>query len=146
MPSHTPANASITVTRHHTQAELEAKKREAQERREAAERNYKEKAVTIPFKQLNKNVEQYEGDTVTYTGQIFQIHEEGEGGWMLVSVTKEEFGIWTDEVYVNFTGHVKGAEKDLVTFWGTVTGTKSYETKIGGNNEVPEITAKYVEG
>jgi hypothetical protein len=158
MAGHVDSNELITITRHHTQVELETKARERRERKEAEERrrreaveaeerDYKEKASTIPFSQLNKDTERYDGEIVTYTGQIFQIHEEGgEGGWMLVSVTNDGYGFWSDEVYVSFAGHVQGAEKDTVTFWGKVTGTKEYETKIGGNNEVPEIEAKYVEG
>jgi hypothetical protein len=43
---------------------------------------------------------------------------------------------------VTFHQHINGVEKSIVTFWGEVKGTKSYETRIGGNNEVPEIDAK----
>lgn len=64
---------------------------------------------------------------------------------MLLSVT-EEYEIWTNHIYVNFTGHVKGAEKSIVTIWGKVTGAKSYQTQIGGETTVPELEAKYVSG
>jgi hypothetical protein len=47
---------------------------------------------------------------------------------------------------VNYKGQVHGAEKDMVTFWGKVTGTKSYKTQAGGETYVPEVEAKYVSG
>lgn len=158
LAGHNAASESITVTRSQTQAEREveerAKKereerehREEQEKREHEEAEYKANAQSIPFADLNKDVERYVGDKVTYEGEIFQIHEEGtEGGWMLVNVTKGEYEIWSNPVYVSFHTHVQGSEKSIVSFWGEVKGTKSYETKIGGHNEVPEIEAQYVSG
>jgi hypothetical protein len=152
LAGHEPATQTISVTRHHSQAELEAKQRareEAQRRheREAAERveRYKASAVTIPYNQLNKNPEEYVGKIVKYRGQIFQIQEEGgEGGIMLLAVD-EEYEIWSDNIWVNFDTHIKAAEKDIVTVYGEITGQKSYKTQIGGETYVPEMKAKYIE-
>jgi Protein of unknown function (DUF2510)/Glucodextranase, domain B len=138
LPGHTSSNESITVTRNESPAEEAAK-------HEHEEQEYKAKAETVSFAELNKDTQRYVGHVVTYEGQVFQIQEEGEeGGWMLVEVTKGEFGLWSNPVYVTFHRRLKANEKSIVTFWGEVKGTKSYETKIGGNNEVPEIDAKYV--
>ena len=63
---------------------------------------------------------------------------------MLVSVTNDGYGLWTDHVWVNYTGHVSQNEGDHVTFWGKVQGSKSYDTQTGGTTYVPEVTAKYV--
>ncbi len=137
LPGHTVASDTITVTRNESPAEEAAK-------HEHEEQEYKAKATTVPYGELSKDPERYVGNIVTYEGQVFQIHEEGEGGWLLANVTKEEFGIWSNLVYVTFHSHLKATEKSIVTFWGEMKGSKSYETKIGGNNEVPEIDAKYV--
>lgn len=140
MAGHTAAEETITVTRETSAAERAAEA-------EAEEHSYKAQATTIPYPELNKDPEAFDGKTVTYTGQIFQIHEEGTegGGWMLLSVT-EEYEIWSNHIYVSFTGHVKGAEKSMVTIWGKVKGAKSYQTQIGGETTVPEVEAKYVSG
>lgn len=115
--------------------------------RAAREANYKAAAVTLPYKQLNKNADKFSGTKVTYTGQILQIQEDsGGGGFMLVSVTDEGYGIYDDNVWVDYDGTVQGGEGDIVTFWGTVTGTKSYDTQIGGSTYVPQIHARYVNG
>ncbi len=143
MAAHTAAEETITVTRETSAAEREAEAIARREKVEAEEREYKEGATTIPYPELNKDPEAFDGKTVTYTGQIFQIHEEGTegGGWMLLSVT-EEYEIWSNHIYVSFTGHVKGAEKSMVTIWGKVKGAKSYQTQIGGETTVPEVEAK----
>jgi hypothetical protein len=146
MAGHSQAEETITVTRETSAAERAAEAAARAAKAEAEVREYKENATSIPYAELNKNPEAFEGKIVTYTGQIFQIHEETEGGgWMLVSVTDED-EFWSNNIYVKYEGHVKGAENSIVTFWGKVTGTQTYKTQIGGETSVPEVEAKYVSG
>lgn len=152
LAGHQTATQTITVTRHHSQAELEAKQRAREEaqrtrEREAAERveRYKANAVTIPYNQLNKNPEEYVGKVVKYHGQVFQIQEEGGEGVMLLSVTEITEGFWEDNVWINYDFHVNAAKEAIVTVYGEITGQKSYKTQIGGETYVPEMKAKYIE-
>jgi hypothetical protein len=172
LAGHPPGSDTITVTRNLSPAEVQAQKqaaaayaqkqaaekqaaaqRAAAEKQAAADRaaaakqNYMNGAVTIPYAQLNKSADSYTGKVVTYTGQILQVQEDrGGGGMMLVSVTNDGSGFWTDNIWVDYTGHVSGAQGDQVTFWGKVVGSKSYDTQAGGNTYVPQVTAKYVNG
>ena len=68
----------------------------------------------------------------------------GGGGFMLLSVTDQGYDIWTDNVWVNYDHPISSAEDDIVTVWGTITGTKSYDTQIGGSTYVPEMHARYI--
>ncbi len=54
-------------------------------------------------------------------------------------------GFWSDNVWVDVVGTIKSAEDDIITVYGTVQGTKSYETQIGGETYVPQVKARYVE-
>jgi hypothetical protein len=99
-----------------------------------------------PYKQLDKNADKFAGQRVKFYGKIFQIQEDSVGGIMLLSVTDEGFDLWDDNVWVNYDHPIKSAEDDMVTVYGTVVGTKSYETQIGGETYVPDIDAKYIEG
>jgi|GEM_PF-2954949 len=117
---------------------------EAAEAEVAKEESFKAEAVTIDYKQLIKNPSRYIGEPVVYTGQIFQIQEGYGENFMLLSVTDEGYGFWTDEVWVD-GAHTNAAEEDIITVYGTVTGAESYETQIGGSNFVPRIKAKYIE-
>lgn len=117
---------------------------EREERKAEKEAAFREEATAIDYDQLIKNPYRYEGEKVVYTGQIFQI-QEGYGGFMLLSVTDEGYGFWTDEIYVTGFGEIESAEEDSVTVYGTVTGAKEYATQGGGTNYVPQIKAKYVD-
>jgi len=141
---HTAAAQTIVITRHESQAEREAKQRAHEAAEQAQKQHYIESAQTVSYAQLNKNPEEYVGKVVSFRGQIFQIQEEAGEGNMLLSVTEVTEGFWDDHVWVNFSQHVKAAEKDIVTVYGEVTGQKSYKTQIGGETYVPEMTAKYV--
>lgn len=140
------ARQSVRVTRKLSAAErarIAAKKAAA---RAAAIANYKGSATTIPYNQLNKNADRFKGKRVKYTGQILQIQEEtGLGGFMLLSVTDLGYGIYDDNIWVDYDHSIRSAEDDIVTVYGTVTGSKSYDTQIGGETYVPRVHARYIE-
>jgi hypothetical protein len=145
-------STTVTVTRKRSAAELAAiRQQKAEERareeaaRQAYEANYKANAKTVPFAQLEKDPYDYEGVVVKYTGQVFQIAEEIDTTWMLLSVTDEGYGYWSDEIYVTYDGEINAVEDDIVTIYGRVTGQEDYETRGGGSNQVPRVKAKYIE-
>jgi hypothetical protein len=107
--------------------------------------NFKASATAIPYKQLAKNPDRHAGEKVKYTGQIFQIQEDGGSSIILLSVTDQGYGFWDDHIWINYPGTIKGAEDDVITIYGKVVGEKSYETQIGGETYVPEVDAKYIE-
>ena len=109
------------------------------------EEDFKAEASSIDYDQLAKNPEAYRGEKVVYTGQIFQIQEEEGFGFMLLSVTDEGYGFWTDNIWVNFTEPIAAAEEDVVTVYGKMTGSEEYETQIGGSTYVPRMNAKYID-
>lgn len=101
-------------------------------------------AAAIPYNQLEKNPNRHKGKKVVFRGQIFQIQEDDGETWMLLSVTDEGYGFWTDNVWVEYDGTIRGAEDDIITVYGTITGEQSYETQIGGETYVPKMRARYV--
>lgn len=127
------------------EAREEAARLAAEQRAEAAKQDFINSAETIPYAQLQKDPSAYIGHKVVYTGQIFQIQQQGNVGFMLLSVTNEGYDFWSDEVWVNYFQKVAGAEGDQLTVYGVVKGSKSFETQIGGERYVPEIRARYIE-
>lgn len=123
-----------------------ARKAVGKEEQEAAEEaSFREEATSIPYGELSKNPERYTGDKVVYTGQIFQIQEFGGEGLMLLAVTDEGYGFWTDNIWVDFHKSLDAAEEDVITVYGKITGSKEYETQIGGSTYVPRMNAKYID-
>lgn len=109
------------------------------------ETRFREEATTIDYKQLIKNPDAYKGEKVVYTGQVLQIQEYGGLGFMLLSVTDEGYGFWTDNIWVDFEEHTEVAEEDIITVYGKITGSEEYETQIGGSTYVPKMRAKYID-
>ena len=154
-PPNNVASRSVTLTREMTAGEKAAAAAAAARRKAAAaaaatqraataRQNFINSAKTIPYNQLIKDPESFAGQRVAYHGQIFQIQESGGSGIMLLSVTDQGYGLWTDEIWVNYNQHVASAKDDTITVYGTVLGTKTYDTQIGGSRYVPEIDAKYI--
>lgn len=111
----------------------------------AEESEFREDATTIDYGQLIKNPSAYKGEKVVYTGQVLQIQEEGGFGFMLLSVTDEGYGFWTNNIWVEFEQRTGIAEEDIITVYGTIIGSEEYETQAGGSTYVPKMRAKYIE-
>jgi hypothetical protein len=105
-------------------------------------------AQSIPYARLIKDPDSYKRTKVVVHGQILQIQQSHGSGFMLVSVTDEGYGIWDDNVWVDYdaSAPVHGAEEDLVTVYGVVKGSKSYDTQAGGSTFVPRVRAVYTDG
>ncbi len=133
-----PAALTAVVTRNLSAAEKQA-------RRARTKSRFIANASMISYKQLKKDPDRYEGRRVKYTGQIFQIQEDGDlGGFMLLSVTREFDDFWTDNIWVNYSRSIRSAEDDVLTIYGVVKGARSYDTQIGGETYVPEVDARYI--
>lgn len=112
---------------------------------EQRRQSFIDSTVVIPYNQLIKDPDSFAGRRVRYHGEILQIQESGGMGFMLLYVTNLGYDIWTDQIWVSYTNHVRGAQGDELTVYGTVVGTKSYDTQIGGTTYVPEVEAVYID-
>jgi Glucodextranase, domain B len=136
-PGHDKDTTTVTVTRKLTAAEKAAV--------QAAERQaFIAQAATISYAQLLAHPSRYKGKKVVYRGKIFQVQEDTGSTVILLSVTDQGYGFWDDHIWVDYDGTIKGAEGDMMTVYGTLTGTQDYDTQIGGNTTVPSIRAKYI--
>lgn len=99
----------------------------------------KNESETIPYNELYRNINDYEGAAVHYDdARITDIDSTTE--------RRQEFIIaldtasWTKEHYLwgVWSGDRKFRKDDEIEFWGTVTGLKTY-TSITGERTVPRI-------
>lgn len=136
-PGYDGDSTTAEVRRRLSKAEKEA-------RAAAAKQQWMASATTIPFKQLDKNPDRYSGERVVYRGEIFQIQEDFGSTVILLSVTDAGYGFWTDEIMVTYDGTTEAVKDDIITVYGTVVGSETYDTRIGGENTVAKIEAKYI--
>jgi len=113
---------------------------------ESAEQ-FKASCRTINFDALARDTEKYVGQRVVFTGKVVQVLEMGSKTAMRVNVTKGEYGIWEDTVWVNYTRKPDESRilaDDIIKFWGTVRGRRTYTAVLGQEITLPEIDAKYL--
>lgn len=123
-----PARTSTTVTRSLSEAKL------------------KSMAQSIPYDELKKDPDARSGSVVTYKGEVFQYDSRTTTASMIISVTSEGYGFWSDEMHL-LLNPALGAnvdEKDIIQVWGRVTGSYTYETAMGGSNTVPQVLIEYL--
>jgi len=99
----------------------------------------------LNYDELLRNNEKYIGKIVYYRGQTTQVTEVGRDRYILrVYVTKDEYGLWDDDIWVNYEGK-RVLEEDIIDLWGEVKGIKKYTTVLGASRSIPEINALLVE-
>lgn len=123
---------NVTITRELSEKEKAAAKRAS--------------AQTIPFSKLEKNPDRLAGEYVKYQGQIVQILEEGESTTIRMSVTQESYG-WSvkDIIMVQYYGLTDFVEEDVVTVYGEIFGSHTYQSTAGWDISIPLIMADSVE-
>jgi hypothetical protein len=87
-----------------------------------------------------------EGLCVTYEAQVFQYNSDTGTTEMLVDVTNDGYGLWTDIVELRLPQSVVSQnfiQDDVIRFWGTTAGSDTYQTSIGGTNTVPVVDVTY---
>ena len=118
----------------------------AQARVRQAQPNVKASASTISYARLLKDSSLFMGKHVSFRGQVRQIQRYADaGGFMLLSVTHLGSGLWTDNVWVDYDTAPTATTNDLLTVYGTVTGTTSYPNPAGDRTYVPEIHARLID-
>lgn len=137
-------------------------KRKEAEKKAAADQEKKDKKAKEDFmasckeyayKDIARNPKDYEGKPAKFRGEVIQVQESGDSVVLRVNVTYESFeyiddGIWSDTVYVEYTrkndSESRILEDDIINMYGTIKGTKTYETVMGSEMTIPYLEAQYI--
>lgn len=101
------------------------------------------------YEEIARNAESFVGKKVKFKGEIQQVVYDSEDGSSeyLISVTEDEYGLWTDNVYVTLVkkeNDSKFLDFDIVAFYGEVSGEEEYTSILGENIVIPSVTAVYM--
>jgi len=86
------------------------------------------------------------GVCVTYQAQIFQYDSNTGKNEMLVDVTNDGYGDWSNTVELQIPDSIAAmnfVQNDVIQFWGPTAGSDTYSTSIGGSNTVPVVHVEY---
>lgn len=118
---------------------------------ENPEKAYKNRCKKISYKELARYPEKYQGQSIKFTGEVVQVMDGlfGSGHALRVNVTKDEYGLYDDTVYVEYLpASEEGGrilEEDIITFYGMADGLETYESVMGQQISIPKITAMYID-
>ncbi len=107
----------------------------------------KKQAKTIDYKALNKDPNSFKGQVAQFTGQIAQIQESNGEGIIRLAVTKDALLGWSpsDIVYVTYHQHTDAVQDDVVTVYGTLTGSETYTSQANFQITIPSLDACIIE-
>lgn len=109
---------------------------------------FKESCNYYTYNEIARNPEKYIGEKAVFTGEVIQTIEDGNRYILRVDVTPTRYS-WTDTVYVYYTKRDSSEgrilEDDIITMYGELTGTTTYETVMGASVTIPAMLASYIE-
>jgi len=106
-----------------------------------SEDEYKASCKTTSFNELDKNPDKYAGQRVVYTGRVIQIMED----FGTTDIRMDVNDVFGDTIYVTFDGTTSAVEDSMITVYGEVYGSYTYESVAGYQITLPRITAKYID-
>lgn len=105
---------------------------------------YIENCTYVSVSDLARNPAQYKGTDVVLNGEVFQIANETESRVEFLFDTGEDNGI----VYISYNfpeGSGRLLEGDKLTIYGTFYIMRSYTSVLGTKQNVPSISALFIE-
>lgn len=110
--------------------------------------DYKDQCIEVLYEDIARDPEAYKEQKVKFTGEIIQIMESGSKVTLRINVTKDDYDIYTDTIYVNYNyseNEKKLLEDDIVNLWGEAKGIKTYKSTIGTSISIPQVNAHSIE-
>lgn len=116
---------------------------------EQARTRYKSLCESYNYKSIARDPEKYKGKYAKFTGEVSQVLESGTRVVLRVNVTRGEYDIWTDTMYVeylkNSADESRILEDDIVTIYGQLDGIETYTAVLGNEISIPRIDAMYID-
>jgi len=108
--------------------------------------DYKASCKTYEFRVLKKDADSLKGERIKLKGEVLQILEQSGSADIRLAVTRTSYGwSYNDVVYVVYLGTTDIYEEDVITVWGEVSGSYTYESIAGYNITLPLVRAKYLQ-
>lgn len=113
------------------------------------EDEYKAQCAAAAYNELARNPNSYTGQTITFRGKVIQVAESGDNVDLRINVTRGQYGLWDDTIYVDYKRRDENEsrilENDMVTIYGEFKGIKKYIAILGNQISIPHINAEYID-
>ena len=113
------------------------------------EEEYKGMCNNANYKDISRNPTNYEGSYLTFKGKVIQTQESGNSVILRVNVTRGEYDIWEDTIYVEYEraslDEPRILEDDIISVYGLSKGIKTYKSVMGSAISIPWLSAEYID-
>lgn len=99
------------------------------------------------YDEIARNPDNYKGKMATFTGEVIQVLENNNELQMRVNITltgSEYYQYYTDTIFVRYTlksGEGRILENDILTMYGVMDGTVTYDSIFGQQITIPSFNA-----
>lgn len=109
---------------------------------------YIKNCKSYTYNEIARNPESYKGYFAKFTGEVIQVMEDGDEYTLRVDITKGKYG-WDDTILVAYekqdSSEPRILEDDVITMYGMLWGTHTYETVLGASVTIPLFFAEYID-
>lgn len=128
---------------------LEAKSKAMELNHFETKEEYIASCESFAYKDIARQPDSFIGKRAQFKGQVVQVQEGyGDSVVMRVDVTKGDYGLWDDTVYVEYERNApdepRVLEDDIVILYGELNGIKTYTTVLGSSLSIPQMKVKYI--
>lgn len=105
---------------------------------------FKGSCTTFTYDDAARNPDSLVGQNATFTGEVIQVMQSGDSYVLRVNKDSD----YDCTMYVTYTapaGAARILEDDVITLWGTLDGTETYETIFGASVTIPRFEALYIQ-
>lgn len=100
------------------------------------------------YEEIARNPDSCLGKPAKLQGEVIQSMPEGDSYTLRVNITPGKY-YWSDTILVTYTKQDAGEsnilEDDIITMYGTLMGTYTYESVMGASITVPLLVAEYID-
>lgn len=101
----------------------------------------KRQTETPAYDDLARTPEQYKGHSLKFTGEVVQVTGDPNRPVLRINITKGDYDLWQNTVWVNVKTDVRVLEKDIVQFWAVGQGDMTYKAVMGNEIRIPQVDA-----
>lgn len=106
--------------------------------------DYINACVTVQYKDVERNPEQYKGKKIKVSGKVIQVMESGSSVTLRVSDARDSDNIWY-VTYKRSENEARILEDDNITLYGECRGVVTYTTILGSSVTIPGVNAVIIE-
>lgn len=115
--------------------------------------DYKSSCNTYDYETIFRDSSQYKGERARFVGKVVQVQYSGSKVYLRINVTASEspygsYVSYSDTMWATYSpssSESRILEDDILTIYGDLNGTYSYQSVLGGEITIPSINVKVLE-